>query len=257
MTERFVRGWSASLRELRAVVGSRGLTGRVLLEGKDEEVTRDLVRTLGRGNLEAGRRILEESLDDVLEGRLDASKAYEYLRVLEVVVDHLGRPLTQSTMTTVQTRMRDGRVLAGRMLTPEARASWIWLQWTNYLPNGTLGRWNPILAELELPALAELWAEPNFPFPWQTQDPSREVDWPICTAIDGGDLERVAAELGRLHEARIEALAPSLLAATADERNVGGARRELWTGLQLLRRWIGSVRDQAGRALLLVMDGDQ
>jgi hypothetical protein len=138
----------------------------------------------------------------------------------------------------------------------------ILLQLTYHVPNDSHGRWNPLVKACQLPVLAKSWAEPNVAFPWQR---GKKVDWPSWTMFDAAALRELAKEMERLTKDALKAV-PAKLFADSDE-DVDECRKELWSGLERLRAWVGIAQApedtealgwaKRGNALMLLMDGDQ
>jgi hypothetical protein len=223
MSERFVRGWKGSAKELRALVGAKSLDARTVLKSKANSRCReDVVMTLGDGDEDEGREIAERALTEIFEGRLRPKGAYEYGRVTELVLNH-----------------------TATLLGPE-----ILLQLTYHVPNDTPGRWNPMLKKLALPKLAKLWAATNLGFPWAKS----KLGWPTWTVFDEAASSAILAELKSITKKSLAALPDVLLADDSAADEAAECRAELWVGLKTLRSWLMKAR---GSSLILSMDGDQ
>jgi hypothetical protein len=240
MSERFVRAWKVSPDKLRALIGSRPFAARDVITSKANSPCReDVLMTLGDGDEDEGRSIAEAALTAMLAGRLDASRAYDYGRVTELLLNHAAIPLANK------------------------ESHQILMQLTYHVPNDTPGRWNPILEACNLPALAKNWAEPNWPFPWNKG--ASKSDWPTWTIFQSSVLESVHAELTRLSPAQIQAVPDKMFSDEPDY--VGDCKKELVDGLKRLRTWVekaraaenkdGSAWQKRGNALVVLMDGDQ
>lgn len=244
MSSRFVRGWKASPARLLEFVGTRRLSPREVLESKHNRNTRqDVFVTLGEGegreDIAAGKARALGTLMSLLEGRPKRAEAYEYARVLELVLNHVARPLAP-------TESRE--ILLGA---------------TYHVPHDDFGCWNPFLRALGLPRLARLWAAQNFAFPWSRRP--EKIDWPIWTVLDSATLPLIGAELRPLTRRHLDALPTRALAD--DPQGADGTRDELWQGLHRLRGWVETVqapepastlgRSRRGNALILLMDGDE
>jgi hypothetical protein len=237
MSERFVRGWKVSLKKLSSLVGSRSLSAKdILKSGANEDLVTDVFMTLGFGKKKEGQSLATAALTDIFEGTLDPQRGSNYLRVLELLLSDVARPL-------------DGTIE---------------LSLTNYLPNDSQGRLNPVLDILKLSSLAKAWAAPNVSFPWKSAKLAPHIAWPIWTSLEGRVLTDVRGELkglvkGRLKEIPLDALAEN-------EKYADATREELWAGLQTLRAWVDkavaketkerSALAKDGNALLLSLDGD-
>lgn len=220
MAERYVRGYAVPHQGLSSLVGTRKLTGAECLARVDPDIVEEVSMTL---DLDEGE--LRELLDEIFGGQLDRECAYEYLRMLELVLAARGFAL-------------DGEID---------------VVMTYYLPNDSFGRWNPVLRELGLTRLAALWAEPNLPFPWEK--PSG-VDWPAVTGLAPDELNRLGAELGGDWRAALKALDPLKLVEPGRDADLPDVRDELTRGLERLADWVVAACSRR-TGLVLWMDGDQ
>jgi hypothetical protein len=249
MAERFLRGWKVLPDRLLALVGSSRFTARHVLKSRaNAKCLEDVLMTLGDGDDVEGQRIAEGALGEMLEGKLRPNHAYEYARVLELLLNHTALPLA----TDYKRGLRE----------PQDQ---IWMQLTYSVPNDTFGRWNPLLKALGLPTLAKQWCSPNLGFPWKKGKLMSGVDWPAWTVWDAKTLTFLSAEIERLDKKHVSDLKGGLL--SDDGQYVKETRAELWAGLTRLRSWIqrargaekreGEAWGKEGNALFLVMDGDQ
>lgn len=223
MAERFVRGWIVDLAALNAVPGTGAPSPEELLRGAEA----DLLMTLGRGDEEAGEELVLEALTEIVSGELDPKRAYRYARVSEVVLDWVGRRL-------------DGHVAMGL---------------TYYLPGRSLGCWEPVLAALEMPTFAKIWAVENMLFPFARGGAApTPIQWPIRTVLNSRDLDAVSVEMKGPIDSRIQCLPAELLGENDDR--LESTRDELCSGLTRLRGWVEQAI-AADRELVLIMDGDQ
>jgi hypothetical protein len=234
MSERFVRGWVVSFSELRKVIGG-ALTAKEVLGCKANTRTkRDVFMTLGecfepddKDGLREGREAATSTLRQLLEeGSLDRKREYDYARVLELILNHVAKP------------MADEIVLAN----------------TYHAPHQDPGCWNPYLRKLRMPRLAKLWASENVRFPWKAR--ALAPGWPTWTEFAPTVLPVIAGELKAVKRADLEALARKTLSDDPEETDqVEATRDELWQGLSQLRKWIAKTGKH--QSLLLSMDGDQ
>jgi len=249
MSERFVRGWKVSLPKLQGLVGAKRLKASEILNSKANAKCRsDVLMTLGEGDEKDGAKIADRSLSALLAGKLDRKQAYEYARVMELLLNHVAQPLA----TKYVAKWRE----------PQDQIA---LQWTYYAPTDSFGCWNPLLKRLELPKLAKAWAAPNVHFPWKPSKKAPAVDWPLWTYFDSKELDVLAKELSKLTRAGLKELPAKILVDEA--KYAEQCRDELWTGLERLRDWIERARapekreglayDKQKNGLMLLMDGDQ
>ncbi len=244
MSERFLRGWKVSPEKLQALVGSRMLTAREILASRtNAKLKRDVFMTLGEGDereeVAEGRAMPEAALTAIFDGRLDSDDAYNYGRVLELVLNHSAK--------------RAGKGAA------------ISIARTYHVPKAAPGCWNPLLEACGLSALAKAWASDNVFFPWSSAAGAGRTHWPLFTLFHPAVLDELAAELKSVPESHLELIPANLLAR--EEDGVEPCREELRQGLRMLRGWINEARApepseglavaQEGNALMLLMDGDQ
>lgn len=213
------------------VVGGE-LTAKAVLASKANARTkRDVFMTLAESfeaeDVPEGKAAATTILRQLLEeGALDKKSAYEYARVLELVLNHVATP------------MKDEITLAD----------------TYHVPHDAPGCWNPYLRALKMPRLAKLWAAENLHWPWKAR--SLAPGWPIWTELSPAALPAIAAELKALKRADLDKLAPKTLSDDPDDDDdVQATRDELWQGLKQLRGWVAKVGK--GKSLVLSMDGDQ
>jgi hypothetical protein len=113
--------------------------------------------------------------------------------------------------------------------------------------------WNPVLSFLKLPKFSELWAKPNFAFPWPDQ-PIAKFEFPIRTLWTPDNLKVVQKEISGLIKEDIESV-PSQMFLENPEDNVSYFHQELWEGLQTFLTWVNLV--EADHCLLTIIEGDQ
>jgi hypothetical protein len=244
MSSRFVRGWKVSTARLQGLVGAGELSAIAVLSSKvNKRCLREVFVTLGEGEereeVAEGRAMATEALCDLLQGKPKPGKAYEYARVTELILNHGARPLA-ATLSQ--------EILLGH---------------SYHVPNDDFGRWNPLLRACGMPQLARIWARNNFLFPWKSG--KARVDWPSWTVIGPTALPGIAKELDLV---KVDDLKRAADREWSDEEAyVEASRKELWQGLQRLRKWVNVAMepeddppmccDKTGNALVLSMDGDQ
>lgn len=228
MSERFVLGFTLAPGALDALVGSRrplravlSKAPRAVRQGIEEQFEYD----------SGGELTPAAIVQEILSGELDREHAYEYARVVELLASAVGKPL--GTIEVV-------------------------LSYS--LPNDSAGRWNPVLKQLGLPALAKAWAAPNLRFPWAKRVREKGLkrvlpDWPFRTVLDTKALSTLSRELASPWRARLDALGAKWLVDRHDEW-LEELRAELGAGLATLARWVKAARGKR-QELLLIMDGDQ
>jgi hypothetical protein len=249
MSERFVRGWKVSPQKLNGLVGAKRLTARDILASKaNSKCLQDVLMTLGDGDEDEGRQAAGSALTAILGGPLDSAQAYEYARVMEIILNHVGRPL--ATKYKAGFREPTDQIL---------------LQLTYHVPNDSHGRWNPLLKACKLATLAKSWAALNVSFPWGPAGQRPKVGWPVWTVFDEDVLPEITEELEQLTRECLDAMSDKILAD--NKVHAAACREEFWSGLKRLQAWVRSARApekaeglgwaKQGNALMLLMDGDQ
>jgi len=221
MSDRFICAWQISTDDLESVVRGGQLTSRKVLGNKANRRARtDVFMTLDEDD---GKAIATSALDEIFAGTLDAERDYDYARVIELIANVVGRPLT-------------GQIEQFG---------------TYHLPKAT--DWNPLLAKCGMPKLAKLWGTTNFAFPWRGK--KARSDWPIITLMSPAELVPVAKELKSVTKKHVLALPPKLMVDHPE--NLKECQDELWLGLQQLRKWVHACAGKVNGSLLLKIDGDE
>ena len=168
MAEQFLRAWKVDAEVLLGVVGSgdntvlrKSLSARDAVQQVDE-----LLEEWGSEPLDS-----KQALTQILDGKLDPSRAYEYRRVLELLAPALGRQLKQPPEI----------VLPGRGW-QDLKATW--------------KKWG-------LPNLGRNWGD-GLPFPWRKSTQETAVGWPVAMLWSAEVAGAVRGDIDAFDESRVE-----------------------------------------------------
>jgi hypothetical protein len=229
VSERFLEGFAVDAKALDALVGTPRVGPKAIrakLRGKS--ILRDLDLTLGEGNANRGKPLVDAALESLARGRpRKTDSAYRLTRVATLVLhayaDKLG---------TIE-------------LVP-------------FVEGHPFGLWTPVLHALGMTTLAREYGKSSLAFPYIKRTAKTRVKWPLAMLV-GTSLPRWRRELATDWAARLPALPDTPFVhreyGTKPE-HIAETKRELVRALTELAAWVAEV-SESKRALVLVLDGDQ
>lgn len=235
MSERFVESFLVSPQKLAGLVGTHLEFERMKKSAKNKHVFSETAETLGEGDEDEGRELVDAGLEQLSAGKPDPENAYELTRLTTLVLHAFAEPLKPSLMET------------------------------NFLPADDFGLWNPAFRALKMPTIAKSWGQSSLAFPFKKRTKKTQVEWPIMTLVEAPELLRWKAELDTPWRAALKTLPPTALDPDQPD-NADEIRDELKRGLAVLEKWVETALkptklrpavDKTGNALVLVLDGDQ
>jgi len=219
MSEQFVTAYMVSIESLYGLVGCKqpSVIEKTLAQEAVDEVG-DL--------LEDGDESLEETLQELVTGRMRREHAYGYRRLLELFLPLVGKALEPQGVT-----------LPGRG----------WQELGAALP-----AWG-------LPALAEAWCPGRFHFPWRRRSSKVSVDWPVVMAIDSPTVSTLARELKAFDPFGFGDLMgmPEMPVLPPLPERLEGCGYEALFLVAKVREWMTRAARSRGKDVVILLDGQQ
>jgi hypothetical protein len=230
MSERFLEGFIVDPKAIDALIGTPKLAAKAVRKklGKTSAL-RDVEMTLAESYDDAaadeGGKQLDALLDALAKGRPGKSHdAYEMTRLVTLIL----------------------AAYATRLGTIEL---------VPYVEGDDFGLLTPVLKALKLAQMAKDYGASSFAFPYRKV---QQVDWPIVTCVT--ELAAWQNELATDWAKRLPALAdkPFVDKRYGTEPDaIAETKADVAAMLATLKTWVGKACKQEGRALVLILDGDQ